>query len=148
MSLVIVNFGSDAESFFRYPGVEDVANEYAQMAVPPMKGDFDKKKYLSLAKICTFFAVADKGRAVGMAIVYRTGSNHMAQDVVALESYYVDRVHRGTRAGWYLLATVRDYAKAEGAEIFLASAQVGSGLDKYLGRRMKHFQNIYVEGLK
>lgn len=148
MSLVIINFGHDAESFFNYPGVEDAANEYAQMAVPPMKGDFDKKKYLNMAKLCTFFAVAEEGRAAGGAIVFRTGSNHMAQDIAVLESYYVDRAHRGTRAGLYLLSAVRDFAKVEGAEIFLATAQVGSGLDKYLGRRMKHFQNVYVEGLK
>ena len=148
MSLVIINFGSDAESFFSYPGVEDVANEYAQMAVPPMKGDFDKEKYFYMAELCTFFAVADKGRAIGVAVVFRTGSNHIAQDIAALESYYIDRAHRGTRAGWKLLVTVYEYAKEEGAEIFLASAQVGSGLDKYLGRRMKHFQNIYVAGLK
>lgn len=146
--MVILNFGQDAKAFFDYPGVRETSEEYALMAVPPMKGVFNEQKYHRIAPMCTFLAVSDSDKAIGVAVAFESISNHMEQRVAVLESFYIDKAHRNTRAGWLLLNEVRSIAKEWGVDVFLASAQVGSGLDKYLSRKMKHFQNIYVEGLK
>jgi GNAT superfamily N-acetyltransferase len=72
---------------------------------------------------------------IGFVSVIRTVVLHDGHLIAAVESLFVDRIHRSTGAGLLLVAAAKRYATESGCRCLLASARMGSALDLILSRR-------------
>jgi GNAT superfamily N-acetyltransferase len=115
----------------------DLLRAYAEDCLVPDASP-QRQLYAEMEKagsIQCFAAYLNETLLVGFVSVIRTIVLHDGHFIAAIESIFVDPNHRSTGAGLLLLAAAERFSTDSGCRCLLASARIGSALDKILSQR-------------
>jgi GNAT superfamily N-acetyltransferase len=118
--------------------IAEYGAECSIAAVGPINPQADMYAALERAGVSQCFAVLCDGRLIGFANVLVSVIPHYGRKVATVESLFVAKAYRNTRAGASLMAVIEGHAMAAGCAGILYSAPTGGKLERLLSRQRKY----------
>ena len=135
MSTPLVRRVSHSEILCAVNAQQLIAEYAAECSVPDADPQVEKYAALEAAGALACFGAYVGEELVGFASILMTGMLHTSKRVANIESLFVSSSQRFTGAGNALLLAAELDAAASGCVQLLATARIGSRLDKILTHR-------------